>query len=81
MYYRQNGLWTREVSGFSQDSLAREIVQYEPAENVTREYPPTLLVHGTMDTDVPFEESVNMAEQFKKTWRALYFSADTKGRA
>ena len=22
--------------------------------------------HGTMDTDVSFEESVNMAEQFKK---------------
>jgi acetyl esterase/lipase len=79
MYYRQNGLWTREVSGFSQDSLAREIVQYEPAKNVTREYPPTLLIHGTQDTDVPFEESVNMAEQFKKNGVPYIFLPIQKG--
>jgi acetyl esterase/lipase len=65
-YYRQNGLWTQEVSGFNPDSLAREIAPYEPVQNVTREFPPTLLIHGTMDTDVPFEESVRMAEQLKK---------------
>jgi acetyl esterase/lipase len=79
MYYRQNGLWTGEVSGFSQNSLAKEIVQYEPAKNVTREYPPTLLIHGTMDTDVPFEESVNMAEQFKKQGVPYIFLPIQKG--
>ena len=79
MYYRQNGLWTREVSGFSEDSLAREIVQYEPAKNVTLEYPPTLLIHGTMDTDVPFEESVNMAEQFKEHGVPYIFLPIQKG--
>jgi acetyl esterase/lipase len=65
-YYRQNGLWPQEVSGFNPDSLAREIVPYEPVKNVTREFPPTLLIHGTMDTDVPFDESLKMADQFKK---------------
>lgn len=65
-YYRQNGLWTQEVSGFKADSLAMEIAPYEPLKNVTREFPPTLLIHGTMDTDVPFEESLKMADQFKK---------------
>ncbi len=66
MYYRQNGLWLREVSGFNPESLARDTAPYEPAKNVTREYPPTLMIHGTWDMDVPFEESLNMSEQLKK---------------
>ena len=39
---------------------------FEPVRNVTKDYPPTLLIHGTSDTDVPFEQSQMMAEQFKK---------------
>ena len=65
LYVRQNGLWTREVSGFDAASLASRIAPYEPVRNVDRDYPPTLLVHGTMDTDVPHEESVKMAQQFE----------------
>jgi dipeptidyl aminopeptidase/acylaminoacyl peptidase len=37
-----------------------------PAKNVTAEYPPTLLIHGDKDTDVPYEQSVLMAAEFKK---------------
>ena len=37
-----------------------------PVKNVTKEYPPTLLIHGTDDTDVPFEQSVMMAEELEK---------------
>ncbi|WP_342734267.1 alpha/beta hydrolase [Bradyrhizobium sp. B117] len=66
MYYRQTGLWPQEVSGFSPESIGRDIAPYEPVQNVTREYPPTLMIHGTQDTDVPFEESLKMAEQFKR---------------
>lgn len=65
MYYRQNGLWPQEVSGFDPATLAKNIAPYEPVKNVTRNYPPTLLIHGTQDTDVPFEESVKMSEQFE----------------
>nr|ALS20360.1 putative aromatic hydrolase [Sphingobium sp. YW16]AQZ39399.1 aromatic hydrolase [Sphingobium sp. YW16] len=65
-YYRQNGLWPQEVSGFPPSSIAELIAQYEPAKNVTRDYPPTLLMHGTDDHDVPYEESANMALQFEK---------------
>ena len=35
-----------------------------PVRNVGPDYPPTLLIHGTADTDVPYEQSVLMAEQF-----------------
>jgi len=66
MYYRQTGLWPQEVSGFNPESIAKDIAPYEPVKNVTREYPPTLMIHGTQDTDVPFEESLKMAEQFKR---------------
>ena len=66
IYYRQNGLWPREVSGFDAASIAEQVVPYEPAKNVDRDYPPTLLIHGTADEDVPYEESANMAAQFEQ---------------
>jgi acetyl esterase/lipase len=66
VYYRQNGLWPQEVSGFSAGSLAEDIAPYEPVRHITRDYPPTLLIHGTEDTDVPYQESVKMAEQFER---------------
>jgi dipeptidyl aminopeptidase/acylaminoacyl peptidase len=37
-----------------------------PLKNVTAEYPPTVLIHGTIDTDVPHEQSALMAEQLKQ---------------
>ncbi len=36
---------------------------FGPVRKVTSDYPPTLLVHGTKDTDVPYELSVEMAKQ------------------
>lgn len=50
MHYRQTGLWPQEVSGFSPESIAKDIAPYEPVKNVTREYPPTLMLHGTIRT-------------------------------
>ena len=37
-----------------------------PVKNVTTDYPPTVLIHGTADTDVPFEQSEMMAKEFEK---------------
>ncbi len=47
-------------------SEADKFVPYMPVRNVTKDSPPTMLIHGTADTDVPYEQSVMMAEQFKK---------------
>ena len=66
LYYRQNGIWPREVSGFDLATIAAKIAPFEPVRNVTGEYPPTLLIHGTNDTDVPYEQSAMMAEQLKQ---------------
>jgi dipeptidyl aminopeptidase/acylaminoacyl peptidase len=40
---------------------------YCAVRNVSRDYPPTLLIHGTEDTDVPYEQSVAMAKELART--------------
>jgi acetyl esterase/lipase len=65
-FCRQRGLWPGEVSGWDPHEEAERFDPYMPVKNVTRQYPPTLLIHGTEDTDVPFDQSVMMADQFKK---------------
>ena len=66
LHYRQAGTWPQEVGGFDNSTMVRELAPFEPVRHVTSDYPPTLLVHGTGDTDVPFEESVMMADQLKR---------------
>ncbi len=60
LYCRQNGLWPREVSGFDPDKDPKAFDPLCPVRNVSAKYPPTLLIHGTNDTDVPHELSVDM---------------------
>jgi dipeptidyl aminopeptidase/acylaminoacyl peptidase len=38
--------------------------RYCPIRNVSAAFPPTILVHGTADTDVPHEESARLAAAF-----------------
>jgi acetyl esterase/lipase len=63
---RQHGLWPQAVSGWDPHAEAVKFHPFMPVTNVTRDYPPTMLIHGTDDTDVPYEQSVLMSEQFKK---------------
>src|SRR5262245_22785944 len=65
-YLRQNGRWTKEVTGFDPDKERRKLDPYCPVRNVTAEYPPTLLLHGTEDTDVPYELSATMAKELAR---------------
>lgn len=37
-----------------------------PVRNVTADHPPTLLIHGDHDTDVPYEQSVMMAAELAR---------------
>ncbi|MBL7223850.1 MAG: alpha/beta hydrolase [Candidatus Brocadiae bacterium] len=66
LYCRQQGLWPREVAGFDPHTEPRAFDPYCPERNVTRDYPPTLLLHGDRDTDVPYKLSVQMADALKK---------------
>ena len=65
-FCRQRGIWPEEVSGWDPRTEADNFVPYMPVRNVTKDYPPTMLIHGVEDTDVPYEQSVMMAEQCKK---------------
>lgn len=65
-YLRQNGLWTREVTGFDPATEKAKLDRYCPVRNVTPAFPPTLLVHGTEDTDVPYQLSADMAKELAR---------------
>jgi acetyl esterase/lipase len=60
VYARQNGVWIEEISGVNPLSNKEDLYPFCPNRNVTKEFPPTLLLHGTKDTDVPYEQSVFM---------------------
>jgi acetyl esterase/lipase len=66
LYLRQNGLWTKEVTGFDPHTDRAKLDPYCPVRNVSPDYPPTLLIHGTEDTDVPFELSSEMAKELAR---------------
>jgi acetyl esterase/lipase len=66
LYLRQNGLWTREVTGLDPEKDRARLDPFCPVRNVSRDHPPTLLVHGTEDTDVPYELSEAMAREFAR---------------
>lgn len=66
LYCRQKGLWPKEVTGYDPDTEPTAFDPFCPIRNVTTEYPPTLLLHGDMDTDVPYEQSVIMADELAR---------------
>jgi len=66
LYCRQNGLWPREVVGLDPDKEPRAFQPYCPLQTVSKDYPPTLLLHGDKDTDVPFEQSVLMNQALER---------------
>ncbi|WP_066067674.1 alpha/beta hydrolase [Neobacillus soli] len=61
MYARQNGVWIEEISGHNKGNLS----EFCPLNFANADFPPTLLLHGTMDEDVPYEQSVLMTEALK----------------
>jgi acetyl esterase/lipase len=66
LYCRQRGLWPQEVGGHDPENEASFFTQYCPTQNVSPDYPPTLLLHGDQDTDVPHEQSVLMAKELAR---------------
>lgn len=60
LYARQTGEWIQEISGINPNLHKQELMKFCPLHNVTNDYPPTLLLHGTKDVDVPYEQSVYM---------------------
>src|SRR5262245_46314059 len=72
-FCRQNGQWPKAVSGWDAHAESKKFGPSMTVRNVTAAYPPTGLIHGTADTDVPFEQSQLMAKEFQKHGVAFQF--------
>ena len=67
LYCRQNGIWPNEVAGHDPQAEPKWFDPYCPIRNVTAKYPPAMLIHGTVDTDVPYAESKSMAAKLAES--------------
>ena len=45
------------------DIILQRLIDYSPVYNVDKEHPPTYLAHGLADTQVPYNQSMQMAAQ------------------
>ena len=77
-FCRQTGLWPKAVSGWDPRQQPEKFFPYMPLKNVTASYPPAALIHGTADTDVPFEQSQMMARELEKHGVPFQFHAIAK---
>lgn len=64
---RRHGTWPLAVSGWDPIKETHKFTPYTPLLNVSGTYPPTLLIHGTDDTDVPYHESFRMADVLRSS--------------
>jgi acetyl esterase/lipase len=66
LYLRQQGLWPKKLTGHDPATEPKAFDPFCPIRNVTKSYPPTLLIHGDKDTDVPYQQSVAMNKELKR---------------
>lgn len=66
LYLKQTGRWVHAVSGFDPETDGEKLTPFCPIRNLSPDYPPTLLLHGTADNDVPVEQSTAMARELKR---------------
>jgi acetyl esterase/lipase len=66
VYCRQTGLWPLEVTSIDPHLRPHDFAPYNPEGLVTASYPPTFLLHGDRDTEVPFLMSQRMADSLKR---------------
>jgi acetyl esterase/lipase len=60
LYARQQGMWVKEITGVNPSFDREAIINMCPIHLVDENFSPTLFLHGTADTDVPYEQSVFM---------------------
>ncbi len=65
-YLRRTGTWAEGVCGVDPAKDPDLFKSICPLYNISPDYPPTLLVHGEADTNVPFQQSVDLAEELSR---------------
>lgn len=67
LYCRQQGKWNDYVTGLNPAFSAEKLKAYCPVKNIDNDYPPTMLLHGDKDEDVPYEASITMAKALQSS--------------
>ena len=62
VFTRQQGTWLSAVCGDGREDNANWLSEFEPLRHLTERFPPTLLLHGDADVDVPVERSIEVAD-------------------
>jgi acetyl esterase/lipase len=62
-YVRQRGLWPMAVSGWDPLAETEKFVPYLPVRNVSADYPPTFIIHGREDLDIPYAVAEDMVAE------------------
>lgn len=65
-FVRRTAQWPKAISGWDPKTQADRYLPYLPLRNVTKDFPPTILVHSHDDTDVPRQQPEAMAAAFEK---------------
>jgi acetyl esterase/lipase len=65
-HVRRTGGWAEAVAGWDPKTRPAKFLPFMAERNVTPDYPPTFIIHGDADTDVPFDSSQRMADELKK---------------
>lgn len=65
-FLRQTGDWSLGVTGLDAAKEPARLRHFCPVHQITRDYPPILMVHGTEDTDVPYACSADMARELAR---------------
>lgn len=66
LYCRQQGRWLQEVTGHDPKESPRWFDDWCPVRQIDAAFPPTMLVHGRDDTDVPWEQSRDLAGRLRE---------------
>jgi acetyl esterase/lipase len=67
LWCRQQGVWLESVTGMERGIDVERLRKYNPIDNITQNFPPTLFLHGDQDTDVPYEQSTAMYEALRES--------------
>jgi len=65
-YLRQTGAWSLGVTGIDAAKEPGRLDVFCPVKQITSDYPPLLMIHGTEDTDVPYACSADMARELTR---------------
>lgn len=65
-YLRQTGGWSFGVTGVDAAKESGKLDRFCPVKQITGDYPPILMIHGTEDTDVPYACSADMARELAR---------------